>query len=58
MPSKMGRPKVEKPKIVIVKAGIDVETSRRLLDYCKKNQTNRAEVVRKGIELVLRNTKE
>ena len=58
MSSRMGRPKVEKPKIVIAKARIDEETDSRLIGYCERNGTNRTEVIRKGIELVLRNTKE
>ena len=58
VPSKMGRPKIDKPKTMEAKSRIDEETNRRLLDYCKKNRTNRAEVVRKGIELVLGYTKE
>lgn len=58
MSPRTGRPKAEKPKTIEVKARIDEETNKRLVDYCKKNDTNKTEVVRKGIDLVLGNTKE
>lgn len=53
MSPRTGRPKVEKPKTIEVKARIDDETNRRLIEYCKENKTNRTEVVRLGIEKVL-----
>ena len=56
MSPRTGRPKAEKPKTIEVKARIDEETNKRLVDYCKKNNTNRTEVVRKGINLVLEST--
>ena len=37
-------------------ARIDEETNKRLVDYCKRNSTNKTEVVRKGIDLVLGET--
>lgn len=58
MSPRTGRPKAEKPKTIEVKARIDEETNKRLVDYCKKNDTNKTEVVRKGIDLVLGNKKE
>lgn len=56
MSPRTGRPKAEKPKTIEVKARIDEETNKRLVDYCKKNDTNKTEVVRKGIDLVLGET--
>lgn len=53
MSPRTGRPKAEKPKTIEVKARIDEETNNRLVDYCKKNDTSRTEVVRKGIDMVL-----
>lgn len=53
MSPRTGRPKAEKPKTIEVKARIDEETNKRLVDYCKKNNTNKTEVVRKGIDMVL-----
>lgn len=57
MSPRTGRPKAEKPKTIEVKARIDEETNKRLVDYCKKNDTNKTEVVRKGIDMVLGKTK-
>lgn len=50
----IGRPKIEKPKTIEVKARIDEDTNKRLVEYCKKNQMSRTDVVRMGIEKVLR----
>ena len=57
MAPRTGRPKAEKPKTIEVKARIDEETNNRLVDYCEKNGTSRTEVVRKGIDMVLGETK-
>lgn len=53
MSPRTGRPKSKKPKIIEVKARIDEETNNRLVDYCRKNNVSRTDVVRKGIDLVL-----
>lgn len=58
MSPRTGRPKAENPKTIEVKARIDEETNERLVDYCKRNKTNKTEVVRKGIDMVLGNKKE
>lgn len=57
MSPRTGRPKAEKPKTIEVKARIDEETNSKLVEYCKENKTSRTEVVRKGIDLVLGETK-
>lgn len=57
MSPRTGRPKAEKPKTLEVKARIDEETNKRLLDYCERNNTNKTEVVRKGIDMVLEEEK-
>lgn len=57
MSPRTGRPKSKKPKTIEVKARIDKETNEKLVDYCDKNNTSRTEVVRKGIDLVLKETK-
>ena len=57
MSPRTGRPKAEKPKTIEVKARIDEETNKRLVNYCEKYNTNKTEVVRKGINLVLGETK-
>lgn len=51
---RIGRPKAEKPKTIEVKARIDEETNKKLVDYCEKNSTSRTEVVRKGIDWIFR----
>lgn len=56
MSPRTGRPKAKKPKTLEVKARIDEETNKRLVDYCERNNTNKTEVVRKGIDLVLGET--
>lgn len=56
MSPRTGRPKAKNPKTVEVKARIDEETNKKLVDYCKKNSTSKTEVVRKGIDLVLGET--
>lgn len=57
MSPRTGRPKAKQPKTIEVKARIDEETNRKLVDYCKENDTSRTDVVRKGIDLVLGETK-
>ena len=57
MSPRTGRPKAEKPKTIEVKARIDEETNKKLVNYCEKYNTNKTEVVRKGIKLVLGETK-
>lgn len=54
MSPRTGRPRVDKPKTIEVKARIDEETNKRLEEYCKENQVSRTDVVRLGIEKVLR----
>lgn len=53
MARRTGRPKLDKPKTVEVKARIDEDTNERLEKFCKDNHMTRTEVVRKGIGLVL-----
>ncbi len=54
MSPKIGRPRVEKPKTIEVKARIDKDTNQRLVEYCKENQMSRTDVIRMGIEMVLK----
>ena len=49
----MGRPKVERPKTVEVKARIDAHTNESLVKYCADHGVTRTDVVRQGIDLVL-----
>ena len=55
MSPRTGRPKAEKPKSVEVKARIDKETNEKLIRKKKKNNVSRTDVVRMGIQEVLKN---
>lgn len=57
MTPRTGRPKLENPKTVEVKARIDAETNEALIKYCEKYNVTRTDVVRKGIRCVLDNEK-
>ncbi len=57
MSPRTGRPKLERPKGIEVKARIDAETDKRLQEHCKKHNKTRTDVVREGIELVLEREK-
>lgn len=57
MSSKMGRPKADTPKINDVKVRLDDSTHAKLLSYCKENGLTKAEAIRKGIELLLSESK-
>ena len=54
MDAKKGRPKVDNPKTIEIKARIDTELNNLLMEYCKENNMTRTDIVRKGIELVLK----
>lgn len=49
----MGRPKSPNPKIIDLKVRLDEKTNEKLLDYCKKHNLTRAEVLRKGLTELL-----
>jgi len=49
----MGRPKVDNPKNIDIKVRLDAETNKKLLAYCKQHNLTRADVMRKGLELLL-----
>lgn len=55
MSPRTGRPKVDKPKTVEVKARIDEETNKKLVRYCEEHQLSRTDVVREGIQKVIEN---
>ena len=54
MSPRTGRPRVAHPTTIEVNARIDEETNMRLDEYCNKNQVSRTDVVRLGIEKVLK----
>ena len=51
-----GRPKLDNPKSIDIKVRLDEITNNKLLDYCKKHNLTRAEVMRMGLlELLSKN---
>lgn len=55
---KMGRPKAEKPKEIKYSIRTDAETEEKLERYCTENGISKGEAYRKGIELLLEQSKE
>lgn len=49
MSPRIGRPVVGEPKTNDVKVRLDNTTHEKLLQYCKDNNTTKAEVVRQAI---------
>lgn len=50
----MGRPKSKNPKTIEVKARIDKDLNDRLVKYCEEKKLTRTDVVRQGIEMVIK----
>lgn len=51
---KTGRPIVGSPKTNDIKVRIDDETLVKLLEYCKEHNITKAEAIRQGIYLLLK----
>ena len=51
--ARIGRPKADKPKAIEVKARIDTETNKKLLEYCAREGKTKTQVVREGIDRIL-----
>lgn len=49
MSPRTGRPKIEKPLSNDIKVRLDDELHIRLLAYCEKKNTSKAETIRKAI---------
>lgn len=50
---KIGRPKSDNPKNIDIKVRVDENTNQRLVAFANKYGIARAEVIRRGIDLVL-----
>lgn len=50
---KMGRPKAENPKDIRFAVRIDIETERKLAEYCAEHGITKGEAIRRGIRLLL-----
>jgi hypothetical protein len=48
-----GRPKSENPKSVNYTIRLDIETERKLQEYCAKHNISRGEAIRRGVHLLL-----
>ena len=57
MNGKVGRPKVEKPKITRYSVRLDIEIEEKLKQYCKNNRITKGEAIRQGLDLLLENKK-
>lgn len=55
---KMGRPKAEKPKAIQYSIRIDAETEAELEKYCAAKRISKGEAFRKGIRLLLKETRD
>ena len=54
---KMGRPKAENPKDKTVKARLDKGTYDKFVKYCQKSDKTKTDVIREGIEVVIKGGK-
>lgn len=54
MAPKVGRPKTENPLNVDLKVRLDDETNKKLITYCTEHDITRAEAIRQGIHLLLK----
>ena len=53
MSPRTGRPKAENPKVVRYNVRLDVETDKKLDEYCVEHGIEKAEAIRMGIHLLL-----
>ncbi len=57
MSPRTGRPKSENPKSCYVKVRFDSDTNAKLMKYCQEHNMTKVEAVRRGIHLLLFDTK-
>ena len=53
MSPKTGRPKLENPINIRTSVGLDAETDKKLIEYCKMHNITKGEAIRKGVHLLL-----
>ena len=58
MSPRTGRPKAENPKNVHFNVRLSEREGKELEAYCERNKTTKAEVARKGIQMILDKEKE
>ena len=54
MSPRTGRPKADNPLNIDIKVRLDSETSEKLANYCEVHGVTRAEAIRQGIHLLLK----
>lgn len=58
MSPRTGRPKADKPKVIRYSIRLDEQTGKqKLQNYCNKNSITKAEAIRRGIQMLLSETK-
>lgn len=57
MRPRTGRPRINNPKNVEIKARIDEKMNAALVEYCNINDVTRTDVIREGIRRVVFDTK-
>lgn len=57
MSPRTGRPKLENPINIRTSVRLDKETDDKLNAYCKEHNISKGEAIRKGVHLLLKETK-
>ena len=57
MSPRTGRPKADKPKVIRYSIRLDEQTETKLQNYCNKNSITKGESIRRGIQMLLSETK-
>lgn len=57
MSPRTGRPKIDNPKSERITIRLDAETFEKLIAYCKQEQIDKAEAVRRGIDKLMSESK-
>lgn len=57
MSPRTGRPKVDNPINIRTSVRLDKKTDDELNEYCVKNNISKGEAIRKGVHLLLKETK-
>ena len=57
MSPKTGRPKADNPKEIRFSIRLDVDTHKRLEEYCNNRNITKGEAVRQGIDMLLSDKK-
>jgi predicted DNA-binding protein len=53
MSPRTGRPKAENPKNIRYSIRLDLETEKKLCDFCRERNITKGAAIRRGIEMLL-----